>query len=96
MNVPEKLEELLKAAEAGYAQDLRDFAIPLARTVLAQHKALAYSSPCHKDDCSKTYGIHMHRGVDCDEIHPCDCGRPQEYQAALDLSELREAMEEVG
>ncbi len=28
----------------------------------------------HKSGCGETQHPHMHRGVDCDESHPCDCG----------------------
>ena len=28
----------------------------------------------HSGDCTEIHRPHMHKGVDCEKSHPCDCG----------------------
>ena len=89
MTVVKELEELLKAAEAGYAQDLKDFAIPLARDWLTQHEALyrirTYGGPSVCAEC---------RGEEDAHLAGCFVATfSNQARAALDRSELEAALE---
>lgn len=56
----------------------------------AQRKLLKYGSHaggCHRIDPASGPPLkgqpHMHRGVDCDDVHPCDCGWTETRVAIL-------------
>lgn len=45
---------------------------------------LAYGD--HSGQCHRTEHPHMHKGVDCDKPHPCDCGWLGIHDMALEKS----------
>lgn len=55
-------------------------------TLVRVAQVMAYDGQ-HKHGCHGIDRPHMHRGVDCDERHECDCGfwdnRPQHAIAAI-------------
>ncbi len=83
-------------------RDLREYAVPIAEELVESQEALKGSTVGHIDigeerHCTRIDRPHMHRGVDCDEPHPCDCKyeeRTEARRAALHLKKLEAVMEE--
>ncbi len=75
------------------AQRIREGTVTLPRAVVEQAITLVQRVSIHEHESGCTFSYahpHMHRGVNCDDAHPCSCGWAEEK--ATVVAALKEAV----